>query len=143
VADVLRLVRQENWPHVDLGRLTGAGAESADPARLSGQLFEALRQGDVAAGRSLIDGAYQAGLAVERLADEVIAPAMARVGHGWEEGRLDVYHEHRGTQVCLEALLELKGRLRVQAGRDRPAALGGGPEQDPYQLANVLAQMVL
>src|SRR5438270_12975258 len=83
--DVLRLVRQENWPHVNLAGLTGAGgAGSPATGPLSQQLYEALLRGEVQASREVLLGAYHAGLGSGCLADEVIAPAMARVGHGWE-----------------------------------------------------------
>jgi methanogenic corrinoid protein MtbC1 len=80
---------------------------------------------------------------VAALADGVVAPAMRRLGHEWERGRIDVFHEHRATQLCAAALFELKGQLDVCADGERPVALGGGPERDPYLLANLLAQIVL
>jgi excisionase family DNA binding protein len=142
--DVLRIVRQEGFPHLDLSHLGPANAgEAGDPQALSLQLCTALRQGDERAVRAVLHGAYQAGMAVEVLADAVVAPAMRRLGHDWEKGRIDVFHEHRGTQLCAAALFELKGQLDLCADGERPVALGGGPERDPYLLANLLAQMVL
>jgi methanogenic corrinoid protein MtbC1 len=67
---------------------------------------------------------------------------MRRIGHGWEGGSLDVYQEHRGTQLCLAALLGLRPRLPAPEP-SAPLALGGGPEADPYLLANVLVEMTL
>lgn len=145
LADVVRLVHEGNWPHVDLGLLTGpaAGGDPPDAVVLAGQLSKALADGDELAARSLLHGAWQAGMPLEHLADAVVAPAMAGLGHGWEAGKLDVYQEHRGTQVCLAALLDLKKRLAENAGLGRPRAVGGGPERDHYHLANLLAEMVL
>ncbi len=143
LADVLRLMREGDLPRADLGLLTGSAAAAPDAGQLAQQLFRALRQGDPAAAQALLRSAYESGAAVEALADDVIAPAMERLGHGWADGTLDVYQEHRGTQVCLAALLGLRSRLGAAAGRDRPLAVGGGPEGDPYLLANALAEMVL
>jgi excisionase family DNA binding protein len=145
LADVLRLVREADLPRADLSLLTGAHAADlpTEPGQLAQQLFRALRQGDRGAAQGLLQHAYESGISVELLADEVIAPAMERVGHGWAEGTLDVYQEHRGTQVCLAALLGLRSLLAEPTCRDRPLAVGGGPEGDPYLLANTLAEMVL
>jgi methanogenic corrinoid protein MtbC1 len=77
------------------------------------------------------------------LADAVVAPAMRRLGHEWAEGRVDVWQEHRGTQLCAAALYEIRATLGGHAGGTRPLAIGGGPEGDPYLLANLLAEMAL
>jgi MerR family transcriptional regulator, light-induced transcriptional regulator len=144
-ADVLRLARDSRFPGADLGLLTGTPGVTApaDTTSLYLELVAALRQGEAARARTLLHGAYQAGLPVETLADEVIAPAMAQLGHDWEVGRIEVFHEHRGTQVCAAALFELKLELEAHAEPDQPRAVGGGPEHDPYFLSSLLAQMVL
>jgi excisionase family DNA binding protein len=145
LADVLRIVREEHFPHVDLGRLRLAalGDVTAAPEALARELAEALKQGDTAAARGLVHGAYEGGVAVEILADDVIAPALRQVGHDWERGRVDVWHEHRGTQICAAVLYELKAGLERRGDGTPPVAVGGGPEGDPYLLATLLTQMVL
>ena len=145
LADVLRLVREGDFPRLDLSELQFVAETrgGVDPNRLSQRLLTALKQGDGDTVRSLIHGAYQSGVAMETLADFVIAPAMSQLGHEWEIGRIEVLHEHRGTQLCASALYELKAVLEAQADPDRPLAVGGSPEQDHYILANLLAEMVL
>jgi methanogenic corrinoid protein MtbC1 len=100
-------------------------------------------KGDMAQTRSIIHGAYAAGLPLERLADELIAPAMLRMGHQWEEGRIDVMHEHRGTLLCNAALHELRPALETNADQNRPIAVGGNPEGDHSFLASLLIQLML
>jgi methanogenic corrinoid protein MtbC1 len=68
---------------------------------------------------------------------------MAKVGHDWETTRIDIWQEHRGTQLCAAALYDLKDELQVRAERNRPVAVGGAPEGDPYLLGTLLAQLVL
>src|SRR4051812_40333366 len=104
LADVLRVAREERFPALDLARLDLGPRQARDPAACGDQLTDALKAGAVGPVRALIHGAYGAGTAVETLADTLIAPAMAAVGHEWEKGRLDVYHEHRATQLCAAAL---------------------------------------
>jgi methanogenic corrinoid protein MtbC1 len=106
-------------------------------------LHDATVRGDGAEVAAVIQQAYRSGVPLEQLADRVVAPAMARVGHDWETGRIDVWQEHRGTQLCAGALYQLKEEIEARAERERPVAIGGGPERDPYSLANLLAQLVL
>ena len=68
----------------------------------------------------MIHGAYAAGMAMEELGDAVIAPAMSRLGHEWENGRIDVMHEHRGTLLCTAVLHELKPALEATAEKGPP-----------------------
>jgi excisionase family DNA binding protein len=145
LADVLRIVREENFPHADLSRLQAVRLQEAPPApeALAADLHGALRAGDLGSARTLIQAAFQAGMAIEALADAVVAPAMRQFGTDWEKGRIDVLHEHRGTQVCAAALYELRAGLEGRPGRYRPVALGAAPEGDPSLLPTLLAQMVL
>jgi excisionase family DNA binding protein len=143
-ADVLRLAREGNFPQRDLSRLGfPARPDDTDPARLARRLLDGLREGDMARTRAVIHGAYAAGLPLEGLGDAVIAPAMARLGHEWEAGHIDVWHEHRGTLLCAGALHELRPALEANAANDRPVAAGGSPEGDHSVLAGLLIQMVL
>jgi excisionase family DNA binding protein len=143
-ADVLRLVREGTFPRLDLTRLElPARSGHADTATLCQCLFDSLRQGDIALTRSVIHGAYAAALPLETLGDEVIAPAMSRLGHHWEEGRIDVMHEHRGTLLCNAVLHELRPALEANAEKDRPVAVGGNPEGDHSLLASLLIQLML
>jgi methanogenic corrinoid protein MtbC1 len=82
-------------------------------------------------------------MALETLADAVVAPAMRRLGHEWAEGRIDVLDEHRGTQLCAAALHELRAAPAAPARPGAPLAVGGSPGGDPYLLANLLVEMVL
>lgn len=142
--DVLRLVREGSFPQCDLGRLgLPPAAAETDASALAECLFEALRQGDLSLIRGTIHGAYAAGLRLEVLADEVIAPAMARLGRQWEEGRIDVMHEHRATSLCSAVLHELRPSLESTAAADRPVAVGGNPEGDHSTLASQLIQLIL
>ncbi len=144
VADLLRLVRAGELPQADLSRLFPRHSSAdADPAAVASRLLDAARSGDLDQVRSLIQGAYQSGMAVETLADVAIAPALRQVGHEWHAGRMEVMHEHRVTQACVGALYNLIGFLRTNATADRPVAVGGAPEHDHYLLPTLLAKMTL
>lgn len=145
--DVVTYASERNWPNVKVSDLLGtpAPAQAVDVPGLVEQFHKTLRGNDPEAARVLLLQAHQAGMTVARLADEVLSPVMARLGHGWASGELDVYQEHRGTQVCLSALLSLKARLEAagEPAPHQPLAIGGGPEFDHYILANLLIEMTL
>lgn len=144
-AEVLALARQGDLPRGDLAAVSTvlASDQAVDLETTAATLCKALLAGCGAEVSALIQGAYGAGVAIETFADRVLAPALARVGHDWETARIDVWHEHRATQLCAAALYELKDELEARAERNRPVAVGGAPEGDPYLLPTLLAQYVL
>lgn len=144
-SEVLALARQGNMPRGEPAVLEGTIRRTAgkDTAALSTSLLAALVDGKGSVASSIVRRAYDSGLSIETLADQVIAPSMAQVGHQWETARLDVWHEHRGTQVCAAALYDLQRELETRAERNRPVAIGAAPEGDPYTLPTLLAQLVL
>lgn len=144
-AEVLALARQGELPRGDLAVLGGTPSRSqaVDLGSAAAALREGLLGGRGAEVSAIIRRVYSTGVAIETLADRVITPALAAVGHDWETARIDVWQEHRGTQLCAAALYDLKDDLEARAERHRPLAIGGSPEGDPYLLATLLAQLVL
>ncbi len=144
-AEVLALARQGDLPRGDLAALHPVSATdpSLDLEATVVGLGKALVDGQGAEVSAILRHTYDSGVAVESIADRLIAPAMARVGHDWETARIDVWQEHRGTQLCASALYELKNELEARAERNRPVAVGAAPEGDPYLLPTLLAQYVL
>ncbi len=144
-AEVLALARRGELPHADLGVLAAPArrAGAVDVDRMKEALLEAVLGGRGPEVTALFRRAYSFGIALETLADQVIAPVMTRVGHDWEQSRIDVWQEHRASRLCASALYSLMGGLEGRAERGRPVAVGGAPEGDPYELPTLLAQMVL
>lgn len=144
VADVYRLVRAGSLPYSDLTRLIPSARADVEPADVVRErLLAAVTAEDHDLIRTVLLAAYRNGMPMGVLADRVIAPALAHVGHAWESGRMSVSAEHRITQACVAALYELRAELRVNADPDRPVAVGGAPEDDHYVLPTLLAKLTL
>lgn len=144
IAELVRLIREGEFPDADLsGLFRKAELLVTSPQTLYQSLVDAAIVGDSVTVRSILVGAVSGGMPIPTLADTIISPAMTKIGHGWEVKNLDVMEEHRGTQVVLSALYELRTSLRAQTSADRPVAIGGAPENDPYILATLLAELTL
>jgi excisionase family DNA binding protein len=134
-AEVLAMARRGGFPRGDLSILSLR--EPADT------LAEALLHGDGVMTTCLIRRLYESGMSIEVLADRVVSPALAKVGHDWEQQRIDVWQEHRGSQLCAAALFDLREELQNRAERERPLALGGAPGGDPYLVPSLLVELTL
>ena len=139
---VISAVRDRLLPYRNLSALDPL-IRPTPVSRLNRQFIRALQQGDGSRVRQLLLEVHRSGMSFASMADEVIAPVMTEVGHGWQSGRLDVFEEHRATQLCQAALYELKSQSSAAQTRRNPLALGGGPKGDPYVIANLLAELVL
>jgi excisionase family DNA binding protein len=144
-AEVIALARRGDLPRGDLAALSGIETANlaANLDRATRALLKALLDGRGSEASAIVRRLYRSGVSLESLADRVIAPALAAVGEQWEAGTTSVWEEHRATQLCAAALFDLKDDLEIRAEKNRPVAIGGAPEGDPYLLPTLLAQYVL
>ena len=77
------------------------------------------------------------------LADHLIRPVMARIGHGWMVGSLDVYQEHQATAIVAAAIQERIDGLTLDRASPSPLALGATTEGDFYVLSGLLGELLL
>ncbi len=145
VGEALSFARRCGLPRNDLEVLAGIGSPRMgtidDRARQA--LEETLRTGRSREARALIRSAYNAGADAAALGDDLIRPVMERIGHGWQSGMVDIFEEHRASQVVGSILSELIGRTRPANGKRAPLALGATPDGDPYTLSGLLSELVL
>lgn len=136
--DLQRVVQERNLPRAGLETLR----PPPDLPAFAEQFYLAVTAADPPHAQRVLQAAAACGVRIARLGDAVVAPTMARVGHGWEDGTLDIYQEHRGTHICVAALQMLRPSL-PWSDDDAPLALGGGPEGDHYVVANLLVELTL
>jgi excisionase family DNA binding protein len=116
--------------------------ESSAGASRDDALFNALRAGNGAVARGLIISSYLEGLGLAALFDGPVRGAMDRVGQLWEHDPRGIMVEHRATGICVETIAALRGLLPV-VDEHAPLAIGGAPNEDPYQLPSMMAAAVL
>ena len=133
LAETIRFIRDQRLTVVrpDLLGLSVADAHEDDA------LFRHLVEGEGPEARAWILGRYLAGATVASLCDGPIRAAMTRVGELWEHDPAGVFVEHRATDLCIQALAQLRALFEPPA--DAPVAIGAAPTDDPYLLPSWMA----
>jgi len=104
--------------------------------------FTALVAGDDATCSRILLDRHVGGDRMSQLCDNVIAPALHRVGAAWEHHDVEVYQERRACGICAR-LLDTLGIAITSADASGPLAIGGSPECDPYAIPNAMVELVL
>lgn len=142
---VLRFVKNTGHalPHPELLGLpahVGAGPRTLGKARE--ECLAALLAGDAGVCRQIVADLLVAGVSLSQVGDEVLSPALHRIGQQWADGATDVYCERRGVEACLRALYDVR-HLLPPPPASAPMAIGGTPDCDPYSLPTGLVELVL
>jgi excisionase family DNA binding protein len=141
---VIQFVRNSNFDlqGPELIGLPSAGEQLPGGFQRGSGLVSALEQGDLEHARQTLVGRFLSGDSVAEIADQVIAPALWEIGHQWEAGDVEIYQEHRATEIVSRVLHEIY-RLLPTNPTNSPLALGGAPENDSYRIPTQLVELIL
>lgn len=103
-------------------------APDDEPAALVELLVEAAGRMDDAAARRALDLAFARRLPAQAY-DEVVAPAMRRIGELWANGSLSVAHEHLVTAVVRERLADRLRETRPEGAAETAVLACPGDEE--------------
>ncbi len=144
MADLLRLSRQKAIPSSDLSKVLEQDLLASGSTTVNKDTFhDALVNKNQDLCSSILKAAYQNKIPVEQIADEIIGPAMSKIGHEWTIGKRTILQEHCATQMVMNCLAELRSFLNLSYLDNRPLAIGGCIALDNYLISNYLAEMVL
>ena len=104
--------------------------------------FDALHRDDPDQAERLVIGRFIAGSTIAHIGDQMIQPALARIGELWEHDSAGVLYEHRAIDTCVRVTLQLEGWLPAPAGGAPLAITAAGPD-DQYLLPPLLASLAL
>jgi excisionase family DNA binding protein len=145
VSEAVRFIRESRQPIVkpeilgfpELAAISGLPpAVSADDT-----LLVHLRAGDASAARGLVLARYLSGESIASLCDGPMRYALERIGELWRHADDGIFIEHRATDICLQALAQVRAAMEPLTGA--PCAVGGAPGGDPYLLPTFMAATVL
>ena len=142
---VIRFLQQSKHRLIDsriLGLPEGTG-QAALPMRESSSLLgDALVAGDIQMFRKIVFDQFIAGTSLSKIFDQLIAPSFHRIGDLWQCGDVDVYHERRGCEICLNVFREMETFL-PEPTNGEILAIGGTPAKDPYSIPSRMVELVL
>lgn len=102
-------------------------------------LYVAITGGEETRARHQVER-LAPGVPVVDLCEQVIAPALRRVGDEWAAGRVSIALEHRASAIC-ERLLA--AQIRQPAGRPRGTAVVATPPGERHGLPALMAAACL
>lgn len=146
IGEAIRFVRAIRAPLIrpdllGLSDLSPGGEDVVSPDRPADRLLRYLRAGKAREARGLVLSAYLAGQDVAEIADGPIREAMEELGKLWQHDAAGIYIEHRATDICIQAVQQLRLLFEPQDGA--AVAIGGAAPGDPYLLPSMLAAAAL
>ncbi|MBV9959553.1 MAG: B12-binding domain-containing protein [Acidobacteria bacterium] len=104
--------------------------------------FRAVTSLHEAEASAVLLNAHLDGWPMLRILEEVIAPALHRVGDLWHVGEMSVADEHLSTRTATRAIETLRATLRV-AQVEMPLAICCAVEDELHEIATLCVQTLL
>ena len=124
----------------------GLGAVSEDGKRKQapwGERLEArLLEGDERGALEVFEAVLRAGNDLEHLYLSVLSPALISIGRRWEQGELEIFVEHRASNIALRLMSQVGSRF-TRRGISKGTIIMGAPAGEEHALAiAMLADLV-
>ena len=107
---------------------------------LADRMFDQLVSGDERHARKLVGDLVSGGVTLSTIVQEVIVPALRRIGAEWHAGRMDIWVEHQASAI-VERLLG--GHHPSPRGRRRGVAMVAAVAGDSHSLPTSMAAAAL
>lgn len=105
-----------------------------------GRLYDALLDGDERAARQIVDRLHDGGIPTIELCEQLITPALRKIGEAWDRGRATLAEEHRASTICTGLLARVSVYPR---GRPRGTAVITTVPGEAHELPGMMAAMAL
>lgn len=144
-ADIISFLHKNEISLQEPGIIDLPRAESysiSAPGMAQDQLYQYLIDGNEQGCRDLFVYLFVNLWSLQKIVDEVITPAFAKIGHDWNAGKLDVYQERRGCEVCFAAMQSLR-KMFPDPLEGAMNAIGASVSQEPYSVPTLAAEICL
>ncbi len=128
--------------HGDESVLAASTRKHAGKTFSSCALFQSLMAGCEEAAANVLIGAYLEGKQLAEIFDDLVCPAMRRIGELWADGQINIAQEHLATRVAHNALYKLRRTLSVSKSIEK-TAMCCALEGDFHELPTHLVQMTI
>ena len=123
-------------------KAVAAGARRRRSAEWAERLEVRLVDGDEAGARKVMESALGSGHDLMRLFRDVLSPAMSSIGSRWRAGELDIYVEHRASNLSLSLMNQIGSRF-VRRGVSKGEVLMGAPTGEQHGLPVTMAAILV
>ena len=146
IAEALRLIRDRRLRvcRPDLLNLDAEGLKSGDarsPDLVTDRLHDLFLDGRAVQACELVAALFVSGWSAAQICDGPLREVMRRIGELWHNDEKGIFAEHRATETCVRVINHLYGL--VDSSVERPVAIGGALEGDPFQIPSLMAALVL
>jgi excisionase family DNA binding protein len=117
-------------------------ARAGDGTPWAERLRRRLIAGDEAGAWKVIEAALVGGTSPGDVLEDIITPAMHRIGELWEEGAIGVDGEHIASAVCIRLMGRLGSRF-ARRGLSRGTVVMGTTEHELHGIPSALVSDVL
>lgn len=113
-----------------------------DETEWADRVLARLIEGDEAGVTSVINSALRSTHNLQSIYLDVLMPVLATIGERWEQGKLDIYVEHRATEIVSRLIGQLSSKF-TRRGVDRGTVIIVAPEGEQHSLSIALAADLL
>ncbi len=132
----------ERKSHGDDSAITSAFRRRENSFNSNCELFNSLITGSEEGASNVIISDFLNGKPVENIFDNLVSPALSRIGELWFEGKLTIAQEHIASRTIICALQKLRCVLPVAESNGIPA-ICCTIEGDFHELPAHFAQIIL
>ncbi len=115
---------------------------SRDTAAWADRVLARLIEGDEAGVSNVINSALRSTHNLQSIYLDVLMPVLATIGERWEQGKLDIYVEHRASEIVSRLIGQLSSKF-TRRGVDRGTVIIVAPEGEQHSLSIALTADVL
>jgi len=122
----------------DVAALGPGFAQASDADK---QIHAAMEGGHAQQLRAMIQSLYLAGWSPAAIFDGPVRSALVAIGTLWLHQEWGIVVEHRATDLCIQAVNQLRLLCPARA-ENAPVAVGGAAEFDPYMIPSLMVATV-